>query len=86
VPYEVVVGRSAEKELRGLTQEWRRRIAARLSTLAEDQHPNQSTRLQGSEHFRLRVGDYRVIYSVDDSIEVVTILAIGHRREVYRDL
>lgn len=52
--------------------------------LAEDQHPVQSRRLKGSPNFRLRVGDYRVIYSVDEAEEEVLVVAVGHRREVYR--
>ena len=55
-----------------------------MRDLAEDPHPAQSKRLKGSPTFRLRVGDYRIIYSVDDEAEMVTIRAIGHRRDIYR--
>ena len=84
--YVLVITRSAERELARLSTEIRRRIALRLQALASEPHPAQSARLRGSDYFRLRVGDYRVIYSVDDSSLNVTILAVGHRREVYRDL
>jgi mRNA interferase RelE/StbE len=84
--YEVVVVRSAERELKGLSIEARRRIASRLLELAVDPHPAQSIRLRGIEGFRLRVGDYRIIYNVDDVLHVVTNLAMGHRRHIYRDM
>ncbi len=83
--YAVVIGRSAERELKALTWEVGRRIGARLRVLAEDLRPAQSKRLKDSSNFRLRVGDYRVIYAVDDEAQVVTILAVGHRRDVYRE-
>ncbi len=82
--YAVVIGRSAERELKTLTLEVGRRIGARLRVLAEDARPAQSKRLKGSSNFRLRVINYRVIYAVDDEAQVVTILAVGHRRDVYR--
>jgi len=55
-----------------------------MQGLAEEPHPAQSKRLKCSPNFRLRVGDYRIIYSVDDEAEVVTIRAVGHRRDIYR--
>lgn len=85
LPYTVVIARSAERELKALSSEMARRVGQRLLALAEDQHPAQSKRLRNSRNFRLRIGDYRVIYAVDDDTHQVTILAIGHRREIYRD-
>ena len=58
MPYTVVVVRSAERELKGLSPEIARRIGQRLGGLAEDQHPAQSKRLRNSRNFRLRIGDY----------------------------
>jgi len=84
LPYTVVIGRSAEREIKTLPADMARRVGERLRALAEDQHPPQSKRLSNSPNFRLRVRDYRVIYSVDDQEQRVTILAVGHRREVYR--
>ncbi|MGH2561432.1 MAG: type II toxin-antitoxin system RelE family toxin [Thermomicrobiales bacterium] len=82
--YAVVINRSAQRELKSLSPDVARRIGQRLRSLSEDQHPAQSKRLRNSEHYRLRMGDYRIIYSVDDAIQQVTINAIGHRRDVYR--
>lgn len=85
MPYAVVVVRSAERELKALSSEIAQRIGQRLRLLEDDQHPAQSKRLRNSRNFRLRIGDYRVIYAVDDEARQVTVLAIGHRREIYRD-
>ena len=84
MPYTVVIGRSAGRQLKALSTEVARRIGQRLRALADAQHPAQSKRLRGSDNYRLRVGDYRVIYSVDDEAQQVTILAVAHRRDVYR--
>ena len=61
------------------------RIGERLRALATDPRPAQAKRLRNSVNYRLRVGDYRAIYSIDDAALRVTILGVGHRREVYRD-
>ncbi len=85
MPYTVVVGGSAERELKALSPEIAGRIGQGLRLLADDQHPAQPKRLRNSRTLQLRVGNYRAIYAVVDEAQQVTILAIGHRREVYRD-
>ena len=85
MPYTVVIARAAERELKALSSAIAQRIGQRLRALAEDQHPAQTKRLRNSRNFRLRVEDHRVIYAVDDEAEQVTVLAIGHRRDVYRN-
>lgn len=82
--YQVILKRSAEKELDALQANLRDRIVKRLLALEENPRPSGIKRLQGEESYRLRVGDYRVLYAVDDKGKKVFILAIGHRREVYR--
>lgn len=84
--YSLDIVRSAEWELKRIAPDLALRIGERIALLASDPHPSQSRRLQNTDRFRLRVGDYRVIYSVDDSSQTVTILAVGHRRDVYRRL
>lgn len=82
--YEIVIVRSAEKELRAIDPVARERIVARIEALAHDPHPAQSRRLKASDAFRLRVGDYRVVYTIDDGKLIVIVVAVGHRRNVYR--
>jgi len=82
--YQVILQRSAEKELDALEKPVHKRIAARLLALEEDPRPAGVKKLQGQEIYRLRVGDYRVLYTIDDKSKQVTVAAVGHRREAYR--
>lgn len=83
--YRVEWKRSAEKELRKLPAPLIPRIVQLVGRLADDPHPVGSRKLVGSEHtYRIRLNDYRIIYTVDKSILRVEIIRIGHRREVYR--
>lgn len=84
--YQLVIKRSAEKELAALPVDIRKRIIARLLALEENPRPSGIKKLQGEDAYRLRVGDYRVLYTIDDEELIVTVYAIGHRREVYRNL
>jgi mRNA interferase RelE/StbE len=61
-----------------------RRIAARIAALATEPRPYGTEKLSGQERYRLRQGDYRVLYVVDDGTPTVTIVRIGHRRDAYR--
>ncbi|MCC6297849.1 MAG: type II toxin-antitoxin system RelE/ParE family toxin [Anaerolineales bacterium] len=82
--YQVILKRSAEKELDALQANIRDRILKRLLTLEENPRPSGIKKLQGQESYRLRVGDYRVLYDIDDKAKQIFILGVGHRREVYR--
>ena len=84
MPYQLIIKRPAEKELDRLPREVRKRIIRRLLTLEQEARPSGSKKLQGQEAYRLRVGDYRVLYTIDDQEKIVTIFAVGHRGEVYR--
>jgi len=82
--YSLVVKKSAERELRALPKVDLRRVTDRLRGLAQDPRPPGHEKLSGEKHYRVRQGDYRVVYAIDDDHHVVTIVKIGHRREVYR--
>jgi mRNA interferase RelE/StbE len=82
--YQVVIKRSAEKELDALSERLRLRVAARLLSLGDNPRPSGIGKLQGGDGYRLRIGDYRVLYTIDDSNRIVTVFAIGHRRDIYR--
>jgi mRNA interferase RelE/StbE len=84
VPYTVVLKRSAERELDALPRGIRDRLVQHLLTLEQEPRPRGSRKLQGLSGRRLRVGDYRILYEVDDTEAKVTVLAVGHRREVCR--
>ncbi len=83
--YRIVVERPAGRVLRRqVSPENAGRIRQAIDALAEDPRPPNSLTLRGREGRRLRVGDYRVIYEVDDDRRTVTVLQVGHRRDVYR--
>lgn len=82
--YRVLLKRSATKELEALPLKDRRRVVRAIQGLAAEPRPPGSEKLSGQEKFRLRQGDYRILYSVDDPGTEVTVVKIGHRRDVYR--
>lgn len=82
--YKVFVAASARKELSRIPKPDSERIASRLQSLAGDPRPPRCEKLSGYDRYRVRQGDYRIIYSVDDSTRTVDIVKIGHRKEVYR--
>lgn len=82
--YRLLIKPSAVKELTAIPERDRKRIASRIARLASDPRPSGVEKLSGQEKYRVRQGDYRVLYSIDDGGEVVVIVKIGHRREIYR--
>ena len=83
--FKIEFKRSAEKDLSKLPQQVIERAVSRIKALESNPFPPQSLKLRESERlYRLRVGDYRIIYEVDVEIRVITIHYIRHRREVYR--
>ena len=81
---EVRLKRSAEKELRALPRVDLTRVVDPIAALAAEPRPPGGEKLSGSEKYRIRQGDYRIVYSVDDRALRVEVVKIGHRREVYR--
>jgi mRNA interferase RelE/StbE len=85
--YDVILKLSVEKDLRALSAAVRARILARLEHLREEPMPRQAVKLAGGEAwYRVRVGDYRIIYGVDTRARQITVHYIRHRRDVYRNL
>jgi mRNA interferase RelE/StbE len=82
--YSVAIKRSAGKELEAVPQKDRRRPVSRIEGLRELPRPPGCEKLSGEEKYRLRQGDYRILYEVSDEDLLVTVVRIGHRRDVYR--
>ena len=82
--YRLLIKPSAVKELEALPQKDRRRVVRRVRALAEHPRPPGAEKLTGLELYRVRQGDYRVLYEVADAAETVTVITIGNRRDVYR--
>ena len=82
--YEVRIVRTAEKEMDKLHRVIHTRISRRILSLEDNPRPRGVKKLGRREEYRLQVGDYRVLYTIDDKDSIVTIFTVGHRREVYR--
>lgn len=82
--YSVVLSRSERKHLERLSGETESRILARLSELENNPRPPGCKKLTNRDAWRIRVGDYRVIYEIHDKVLQVIVVTVGHRREVYR--
>ena len=85
--YKVIFKPSVEKDLRSLPQEAVKRILKRIEGLKNDPIPRQSVKLSGAEQlWRIRVGEYRVIFGIDKAYLQVVVHHVRHRREVYRHI
>lgn len=86
--YRLLVKPSAAKEIEAIgTKRDRQRVVTRIQSLADDPRPAGCEKLAGpSNLFRVRQGEYRVVYAIDDSHCTVDVIKVGHRREVYRAL
>ncbi len=83
--FEIVLERAAEKDLRKLSAAVHDRVVEGISGLAQNPRPPDAKKLTGSKRdWRIRVGDYRVIYEIADTIRIVRVHRVRHRREVYR--
>jgi mRNA interferase RelE/StbE len=82
--YKLLIKPSAARELEALPAQGRTRMVAKIEGLANNPRPPASEKLSGEEKYRLRQGDYRVLYSIQDASMTVMIVKIGHRRDVYR--
>ena len=82
--YLVKLKRSAEKELEHLPEKIHDRIVAALIALKNNPLPVGAKKLHGREGYRIRVGDYRILYVVDDSKQKIEVFSVAHRREVYK--
>lgn len=83
--YELRFKTSIAKDLRGLPNGDVRRILERIELLRDDPRPAGSEKLSAQERYRIRQGDYRILYEIRDLEVVVEVVKIAHRREVYRE-
>ena len=82
--YRVLIKPSAVKELELVPVKDRRRLVSRMERLAADPRPHGCEKLSAREQYRLRQGDYRLVYGIDDEAREVLVVKIGNRRDVYR--
>ena len=82
--YNLQIKPAAAKELEVLPKKDRQRMAARIQALATDPRPKGCEQLAGQDLYRVRQGNYRILYTINGAALLVVIYKIGHRREVYR--
>ena len=83
--YDIQWKHSAEKDLRGIDRQFISRILEAVDSLYDDHFPSQHRKLKGSESsYRIRIGDYRVIYQIDNKKKLITIYHVRHRKDVYQ--
>ena len=83
--YEIEFTASAARSFRKLDDATQRRVALKIDALGTDPRPRGAVKLSGADNiFRLRFRDYRILYSIEDRKLIVLVVAIGHRRDVYR--
>jgi mRNA interferase RelE/StbE len=83
--YKIILTRSAAKEIEGISDIKRRRlIVDRIASLEIDPRPPGCIKLTGEESYRIRQGEYRIVYHIEDKVLIVTVVRVGHRRDVYK--
>jgi mRNA interferase RelE/StbE len=83
--YQVVISRIAEKQLATFPKHVANSIVAKIDSLSTNPHPPGSLKLEGTDReYRIRSGDYRIIYRLENDTLIIEIIRIGHRRDVYR--
>jgi mRNA interferase RelE/StbE len=82
--YRIEVKRSASREIADLPKADCGRVVEKVRALASEPRPHGSEKLGGAEKYRIRQGDYRILYEIDDASKTVTVVKVGNRKEVYR--
>lgn len=84
--YTIITPKAVQKQLNALPDDIYNRIALRIQQLAEDPRPDGVVKMKGSDNeYRIRIGDYRVRYEIDDKKLIILLLQCKHRKDVYRE-
>jgi mRNA interferase RelE/StbE len=86
LPYRIEIAPAAERQIRKLEVSVRRRIIEKIGTLGSKPRPPGVEKLTGTGVYRVRVGDYRIIYDIEDKVTTVLVLKVGDRKQVYKRL
>ena len=86
--YSIEFDRRVKKDLKSVPTQEMERIKAAISNLSSNPRPSGCKKLKGKnyEYFRIRVGDYRVVYTINDKVLLIIIIRVGHRKEIYQSL
>ena len=84
--YEIQIDKSASKQIKKLPSEIQERIQVKINNLAIEPRPDEVKKLKGRENgYRIRVGDYRILYDIFDDILLIIVVEVGHRSSIYKD-
>lgn len=84
--YQIEFSKGAKKQFKKLPLDIQKRVAVKIDELSIEPRPNKAKKLQGNENlYRIRVGDYRIVYEIKDNILLVTVIKVRHRSEVYKN-
>ena len=84
--YRIEIDQGAKRQLKKISQAMLQQIGAAIDALALDPRPQGSTKLKASDFYRVRVGDYRIIYEIQDKHLIVLVVSVGNRRDIYKKL
>ena len=82
--YKIEIKKSAQKEIKKLPDNVLKKVIDKISSLAHTPRPEGCKKLSGEEKYRIRIGNYRILYSIEDDVLFIYVVKVGHRREVYR--
>ena len=82
--YTVLIERYAQKQIMKLDKKIIRVIKSAIAKLANNPKPHGYKKLKGENAYRIRVGDYRIIYEIDNDVILVTVVSVGHRKDIYK--
>ncbi len=82
--YKIELTKSAEKGIKSIAKSAIKRVSSKIDSLAENPRPQGSKKLKGEELWRVRIGNYRVVYFIKDIVKIVEIVRIGHRKDIYQ--
>jgi mRNA interferase RelE/StbE len=83
-PYRIEIRPAAVKALRRIDAQDRARVRGAIALLGQDPRPPGARALKGRDAFRVRVGDYRILYTIEDDVLLIVVVTLGHRSDVYR--
>ena len=82
--YRIVIRKSVSKDIKHIPKKDIKRILSAIHSLASNPRPPQAKKLSGQERYRIRQGNYRILYSIEDNLLIITVVKIGNRRDVYK--
>lgn len=82
--YDLFIRPSVSKDTKNIPSKDLKKILQKMELLRDDPRPPGSVKLSGMEYYRVRQGDYRIIYEIEDNRLIVVVIKVGHRREIYR--